>query len=203
MITVNPANPRNLVAACKQDAGPRSARGGRPCLDLTATVGERRGRRAERLRIPQDLASWLVEAGLADELPAASRQDLAQARTLREAVYQTIKRRIAGQRPGPGDWPSSTTGPVGPRRAPGWRPMTASCGRAVTPPRPRLWWPAWPATPWTCSAARSPAGSASAAPRTARCCSSTPAGPAGGAGAPSPPAAPAPRWPPTGPAAPA
>lgn len=76
--------------------------GGRACLDLTATAGERE-RRAERLRTPQDLASWLVEAELADEPPAASRQDLAHARTLREAVYQTIKRRITGQPAGPGD----------------------------------------------------------------------------------------------------
>ncbi len=76
--------------------------GGRACLDLTATAGER-GRRAEQLRTPQDLASWLVGVGLADELPAASRQDLAHARTLREAVYQTITRRMAGQPPGPGD----------------------------------------------------------------------------------------------------
>jgi predicted RNA-binding Zn ribbon-like protein len=75
--------------------------GGRPCLDLTATVGGRE-RRAERLRTPQDLASWLMEAGLADEPPTASRQDLAHARTLREAVYQTIRRRITGQPPGPG-----------------------------------------------------------------------------------------------------
>lgn len=76
--------------------------GGRACLDLTATAGGRE-RRAERLRTPQDLASWLMQARLADEPPAASRQDLAHARTLREAVYQTIKRRITGQPPGPGD----------------------------------------------------------------------------------------------------
>ena len=76
--------------------------GGRACLDFTATLGERWGRQAERLRTPQDLASWLVEAGLADQPPAASGQDLAHARTLREAVYQAIKRRMAGQPPGPG-----------------------------------------------------------------------------------------------------
>jgi predicted RNA-binding Zn ribbon-like protein len=77
--------------------------GGRACLDLAATVGERWGRRAERLCTPQDLATWLVAAGLTDELPTTSRQDLAHARTLREAVYQTIRRRIAGQPPGQGD----------------------------------------------------------------------------------------------------
>ena len=43
-----------------------------------------------------------MEAGLADQPPAASGQDLAHARTLREAVYQAIKRRMAGQRPGAG-----------------------------------------------------------------------------------------------------
>jgi predicted RNA-binding Zn ribbon-like protein len=77
--------------------------GGRACLDLTATVGERWRGPTERLRTPRDLASWLVAAGLADELPAASRQDLAHARTIREAVYQTIKRRLAGRPPGAGD----------------------------------------------------------------------------------------------------
>jgi predicted RNA-binding Zn ribbon-like protein len=77
--------------------------GGRPCLDLTATVGERWGRPVERLRTPQDLARWLVAAGLADQPPAASGQDLAHARTLREAIYRTIKRRMTGQLPGPGD----------------------------------------------------------------------------------------------------
>ncbi len=77
--------------------------GGRACLDLTATVGERRGRQTERLLTPADLARWLVEAGLAAAPPEASRQDLVQALTLREAVYRTIKRRMAVQPPGPGD----------------------------------------------------------------------------------------------------
>ena len=76
---------------------------GRACLDLTATVGERRRRQAERLRTPQDLASWLVAAGLADDPPAASRQDVARARTLREAIYETIRRRMAGRPAGQGD----------------------------------------------------------------------------------------------------
>jgi predicted RNA-binding Zn ribbon-like protein len=75
---------------------------GRPCLDLTATVDERWGRPVERLRTPQDLADWLVAAGLADQPPAASWQDLAHARTLREAIYQTIKRRTGRHPPGPG-----------------------------------------------------------------------------------------------------
>jgi predicted RNA-binding Zn ribbon-like protein len=77
--------------------------GGRACLDLAATVGERRGRQLERLLTPDDLASWFVAAGLAEEPPTVTRQDLAHARTLREAIYQTIQRRLAGQQPGPGD----------------------------------------------------------------------------------------------------
>ena len=90
--------------------------GGRPCLDLTATAGEP-GRRAEQLRTPRDLASWLVKAGLADQPPATSRRDLAHARTLRDAVYQTIRRRMAGQPPGPGhlaiinDWAGRSVPP--------------------------------------------------------------------------------------------
>jgi predicted RNA-binding Zn ribbon-like protein len=77
--------------------------GGRACLDLTATFGELWRGQIDRLSTPRDLASWLVEAGLADELPAASRQDLAHARTIRDAVYRTLKRRLAGRMPGPGD----------------------------------------------------------------------------------------------------
>jgi predicted RNA-binding Zn ribbon-like protein len=77
--------------------------GGRACLDLAATVGERHGRPTERLQTPDDLARWFVQAGMAEQPPAVARQDLAHARTLREAIYQTIQRRVAGKRPGPGD----------------------------------------------------------------------------------------------------
>jgi len=77
--------------------------GGRPCLDLTATVAERWGRQVERLQTPTDLARWFVRAGLADQPPEVSRQDLAHARTLREAIYRTVTRRLAGKPAGPGD----------------------------------------------------------------------------------------------------
>lgn len=77
--------------------------GGRPCLDLTATVGERWRRRIERLQTPPDLARWFVQVGMAEQPPGVSRQDLAHARTLREAIYRTIARRLAGHEAGPGD----------------------------------------------------------------------------------------------------
>ena len=77
--------------------------GGRPCLDLTATVGQRWGPQVERLRTPQDLACWFVRAGLTEQPPEVSRQDLAHARTLREAIYRTITRRLAGTAAGPGE----------------------------------------------------------------------------------------------------
>jgi predicted RNA-binding Zn ribbon-like protein len=77
--------------------------GGRPCLDFTATVGERWRRRIERLQTPPDLARWFAQAGLAEQPPAVSRQDLAHARTLREAIYRTIARRLARHEAGPGD----------------------------------------------------------------------------------------------------
>lgn len=59
---------------------------GRPCLDLVATVGERWRRRIERLRAPDDLARWAVEAGIVDTAPAVTAADLDAARRLRGAI---------------------------------------------------------------------------------------------------------------------
>jgi len=75
---------------------------GRLCLDFAATVGERWRRSFERLRTPDDLARWLVEAGLLEEPPAVSADDLDVAREVREAIYRTAK--LAGSgRPRAGD----------------------------------------------------------------------------------------------------
>lgn len=60
----------------------------RLCLHLVATVGERWRRSFERLRRPDDLARWYVEAGLLDEPPAIDEDHLASARELREAVHR-------------------------------------------------------------------------------------------------------------------
>ncbi|MQA76434.1 MAG: hypothetical protein GEU88_19265 [Solirubrobacterales bacterium] len=64
---------------------------GRPCLDLAATVGERWRRSFERLRTPEDLGRWLVEAGMAGHPPAVEQAELEAARALRDAIYRAAK----------------------------------------------------------------------------------------------------------------
>jgi predicted RNA-binding Zn ribbon-like protein len=68
---------------------------GRPCLDLAATVGERWRRSFERLRAPDDLARWLVEAGMAEVAPTVEPAELEAARALRDAIYRAAK--LAGR----------------------------------------------------------------------------------------------------------
>ena len=87
--------------------------GGRACLDFTATLGERWGRQAERLGTPHDLASWLAEAGLSEEPPAATWQDLAQAHTLREAVPDNQARMGASPARAPGLISNGLRSPAG------------------------------------------------------------------------------------------
>lgn len=65
-------------------------RSGRPALDLVATIGERWRRAFERLRVPDDLARWAVEAGLVDVPPRVRGGDLDEARRLRGAVARTV-----------------------------------------------------------------------------------------------------------------
>jgi predicted RNA-binding Zn ribbon-like protein len=64
---------------------------GRVCLDLLATVGERWRRSFERLRTPEDLALWCVEAGLLAQPPAVSARQLAAGRKLREAINRLAR----------------------------------------------------------------------------------------------------------------
>ena len=68
---------------------------GRSSLDFAATVGERWRRCFERLRSPEDLARWFVEAGLLIQEPEVTEELLAEARALREAIYRIAK--LAGQ----------------------------------------------------------------------------------------------------------
>lgn len=63
---------------------------GRPCLDLIATIGERWRRAIERLRSPDDLAQWAVEAGLLASRPHVTPADLDAARRLRGAIARVV-----------------------------------------------------------------------------------------------------------------
>jgi predicted RNA-binding Zn ribbon-like protein len=67
-------------------------------LDFLATLGDRPGRRIERLVEPADLSRWLGEATLA-EAPRVTARVLDQARTLREATCRVLDDARAGRRP--------------------------------------------------------------------------------------------------------
>jgi predicted RNA-binding Zn ribbon-like protein len=73
---------------------------GRLCLAFCATVGERWRRSFERLRGPDDLGRWLVQAGLGDTAVPVPPEVLDEARLLREAVYRLVRAAMAGR---PGD----------------------------------------------------------------------------------------------------
>jgi predicted RNA-binding Zn ribbon-like protein len=65
---------------------------GRLCLDFVATVGERWRRCFERLRVPEDLGRWLVEASLLAAAPRVEQSQLEDARRLRESIYRLARR---------------------------------------------------------------------------------------------------------------
>lgn len=71
-------------------------RGGCNAIDLPATLQARLSPAPrELLATPADLARWLVSAGMTTAAPDADAQDLAAARSLREAIFI-----LAGQRSG-------------------------------------------------------------------------------------------------------
>ena len=71
--------------------------GGRPALDLANTLRERWWRQVETLVTPDDLAHWLVAAGVLDGVQDATPADLVAARALREAIDAGAVAAIAGQ----------------------------------------------------------------------------------------------------------
>jgi predicted RNA-binding Zn ribbon-like protein len=70
---------------------------GRLCLAFCATVGERWRRSFERLRTPDDLSRWLVQAGVGEGAVPVAPDVLEEARLLREAVYRLVRAAMAGQ----------------------------------------------------------------------------------------------------------
>jgi predicted RNA-binding Zn ribbon-like protein len=72
-------------------------RGGCNAIDLTATLQRRLSPSPhELLNTPDDLARWLVSAGMVDAAPETTVEDLVTARALREAIFV-----VAGARSGP------------------------------------------------------------------------------------------------------
>jgi predicted RNA-binding Zn ribbon-like protein len=72
--------------------------GGNLALDFVGTLNERFSTRVEQLRTPADLGHWLVRAGVLDEPPPVSEDELAAAVALRETVFAVVARQI--DRPG-------------------------------------------------------------------------------------------------------
>jgi predicted RNA-binding Zn ribbon-like protein len=65
--------------------------GGRPCLDLVATLGKRHADPVERLPDPETLGRWFVAAGLLSAAPPVHARDLHRARRLREAIHTLVR----------------------------------------------------------------------------------------------------------------
>jgi len=75
--------------------------GGRPAVDFVNTFRERWRRGVETLVTPEDLATWLVRAGVTEASAPVPPAVLEQARELREAIDAVFVATIAGE-PAPG-----------------------------------------------------------------------------------------------------
>jgi predicted RNA-binding Zn ribbon-like protein len=73
----------------------------RPALDFVATVAERGTADLERLRTPADLARWIREAGLVDDVGALRAADLDRAKEVREALFALVRALLDGEPPPP------------------------------------------------------------------------------------------------------
>jgi predicted RNA-binding Zn ribbon-like protein len=72
---------------------------GRPVLDFVATVADRGTTHVERLRTADDLAAWVAQARLVDDLPAVSEDQLARAKEVREALFGLVSALVDGSAP--------------------------------------------------------------------------------------------------------
>jgi predicted RNA-binding Zn ribbon-like protein len=75
--------------------------GGRLSLDFVNTVRRRSRGGVNLLVTPEDLATWLVAAGLAAEPPDVDQHLLAQAIALRGAITEAFERALLGRAPRP------------------------------------------------------------------------------------------------------
>lgn len=79
--------------------------GGNLALDFAGTLKWRDDECDERLRCPDDLARWAVEAGVLTEHATITEAELGRARELREAVYRLVVATLDGNR-----WPARHVG---------------------------------------------------------------------------------------------
>jgi predicted RNA-binding Zn ribbon-like protein len=72
--------------------------GGRPSLNLVATLGRRHAAPIERIPDAAALARWFVAAGLLPAAPPVNKAQLVQARQMREAITSLARSVMAGSR---------------------------------------------------------------------------------------------------------
>ena len=70
---------------------------GNPALDFAATLRARRSARFEMFVTPDRLNAWYVESGIVDAVSPGRQDDVEQATTVREAIYQLVTARRLGE----------------------------------------------------------------------------------------------------------
>ncbi len=77
--------------------------GGHLALDFLGTLKWRDSAPEEQLLGPDDLAEWVMSAGLVDRPPHVTDQELAAATELRESMYRVVTAHREARRVAPGD----------------------------------------------------------------------------------------------------
>ncbi|WP_369243834.1 ABATE domain-containing protein [Streptomyces sp. R41] len=70
---------------------------GNPALDFAATLRARRSARFEMFVSPDRLDAWYMESGIVDAVTPSRESDVEQAVTVREAIYELVTARRAGE----------------------------------------------------------------------------------------------------------
>ncbi|MEU6253813.1 CGNR zinc finger domain-containing protein [Streptomyces sp. NPDC047043] len=70
---------------------------GNPALDFAATLRARRSTRFEMFASPDRLDAWYLESGIVDAVTPSREADVEQAVAVREAVYELVTARLAGE----------------------------------------------------------------------------------------------------------
>lgn len=69
---------------------------GNPALDLAATLRSRRSARVDVLDTPERLDAWYLKSGIVDVLSSCRAVDVVRAVAVREAIYELVTARVAG-----------------------------------------------------------------------------------------------------------